>query len=285
MAMPEDRIPTLSIGLPVYNGGADLALALDTLRAQSHADFELILADNASTDTTEAHCRAAAAADPRIRYIRHAENRGAEANFAFVLAQARAPLFMWAAADDQWSPDFAARCVAFLQANPGHVSAVCPARFDADDGDPLVNGDGLLQEPTVAARVRGYLSNWHRNSVYYSVFRREALVEAFPDNGSYLGQDWAVMLRLTRHGPSKRLDGGEIVRGARGVSSSTSIFGRYRRRRLDWLLPFGRLSTVVWAVMADQPLADRLAVAGRLLWLNQAAARAQFAHALRQARQ
>jgi glycosyltransferase involved in cell wall biosynthesis len=276
--MPEGRIPTLSIGLPVYNGGADIAAALATLRAQDFTDFELILADNASTDSTEATCRAAAAADPRIRYIRHPENRGAEANFAFVLAQARAPLFMWAAADDQWSPDFAARCIGFLKANPGYVSAVCPVRFDAGDADPLVNGDGLLQEPTIASRVLGYLGNWHRNSVYYSVFRRDPLVAAFADDGSYLGQDWSVMLRLTRYGPSKRLDGGELVRGARGASSSTSIFDRYRRRRLDWLLPFGRLSAVVWQVVADQPVADRLAVAARLIWLNQAAARSQFAH-------
>lgn len=279
--MPEGRIPTLAIGLPVYNGGADLVAALGTLQAQDFADFELILADNASTDNTEATCGAAAAADPRVRYIRHPENRGAEANFAFVLAQARAPLFMWAAADDRWSADFAGRCVGFLAANPGYVSAICPVRFDADDGDPVVNGDGLLQEPTIAGRVRGYLANWHRNSVYYSVFRREPLVAAFADDGSYLGQDWAVMLRLTRHGPSHRLDGGELVRGARGVSSSTAIFDRYRTRWLDWLLPFGRLSAAVWSVMVDQPLADRLAVAVRLLWLNQAAARSQWAHARR----
>lgn len=282
--MPEGRIPALSIGLPVYNGGTDLAAALAALRAQDFADFELILADNASTDSTEATCRAAAAADARIRYVRHAENRGAEANFAFVLGQARAPLFMWAAADDQWSPDFASRCVSFLQANPGHVSAICPVRFDADDGDPLVNGDGLLQEPGIAARVRGFLADWHRNSVYYSVFRRDPLVAACAEDGHYLGLDWAVMLRLTRHGPSHRLDGGELVRGARGASSSTAIFDRYRRRRLDWLLPFGRLGAAVWQVMADQPLADRLAVAGRLLWLNQAAARTQFRHALRMSR-
>jgi glycosyltransferase involved in cell wall biosynthesis len=272
------QLPALSIGLPVYNGGADLDAALASLLAQSFADFELILADNASTDTTEASCRAAAAADPRIRYIRHTQNLGAEANFAFVLAKARAPLFMWAAADDRWSADFAARCVAFLNANPGYVSAICPVRFDAGDADPLVNGDGLLQEPTIAGRVRGYLSNWHRNSVYYSVFRRAVLASCFANDISYLGQDWAVMLRLTRYGPSKRLDGGELVRGARGVSSSTSIFDRYRTRPLDWLLPFGRLSAATWQAMADQPLADRLAVTGRLLWFNQAAARSQFAH-------
>lgn len=275
--MASGQLPALSIGLPVYNGGADLAAALASLLAQSFADFELIIADNASTDSTGATCRAAAA-DPRIRYIRHAENRGAEANFAFVLAEARAPLFMWAAADDHWSPDFAARCVGFLDANPGHVSAICPVRFDADDADPLVNGDGLLQEATLASRVRGFLGNWHRNSVYYSVFRRAPLQMAFAADDSYLGQDWSVMLRLTRHGPSKRLDAGEMVRGARGASSSTSIFDRYRRRPLDWVLPFGRFSAAALTVMADQPVADRLAVAGRLLWLNQAAARSQWAH-------
>jgi len=88
--------------MPVYNGEPYIREALDSLLAQTFTDFELIISDNASTDNTETICREYATKDPRIRYIRQPENRGAIANFKFVLEQARGEYFMWAAADDVW---------------------------------------------------------------------------------------------------------------------------------------------------------------------------------------
>jgi len=94
--------PQVSIGMPVYNGEPFIREALDSLLAQTFTDFELIISDNASTDGTEAICREYAVKDDRIRYVRQAENRGALANFQFVLDEAVGEYFMWAAADDVW---------------------------------------------------------------------------------------------------------------------------------------------------------------------------------------
>jgi glycosyltransferase involved in cell wall biosynthesis len=49
--------PTLSIGLPVYNGERYLSKTLDSLLGQDFDDFELIISDNGSSDQTEAICR------------------------------------------------------------------------------------------------------------------------------------------------------------------------------------------------------------------------------------
>ena len=49
--------PRLSIGLPVYNGEKYLAESLDALLGQSYGDYELIISDNASTDSTQEICR------------------------------------------------------------------------------------------------------------------------------------------------------------------------------------------------------------------------------------
>lgn len=92
--------PVVTIGMPVYNGETFIREALDSLLAQTFTDFELIISDNASTDGTDASCRKYAERDSRIRYIRQAENRGAVANFQFVLDEAVGKYFMWAAADD-----------------------------------------------------------------------------------------------------------------------------------------------------------------------------------------
>jgi glycosyltransferase involved in cell wall biosynthesis len=50
----------MTIGLPVYNGGARLKTAIDSLGSQSYRDFILHISDNASTDETPLICRAAA---------------------------------------------------------------------------------------------------------------------------------------------------------------------------------------------------------------------------------
>ncbi len=95
-------LPVVSIGMPVYNGEKYIREALDSLLAQTFVNFELIISDNASTDATEKICQMYAAKDPRIRFARQPENRGALANFKFVLDEARGEYFMWAAADDIW---------------------------------------------------------------------------------------------------------------------------------------------------------------------------------------
>jgi len=97
---------TVSIGLPVYNGEAHLAEAIESLLRQSYCNIELIVADNASTDRTGEIVKLLALSDSRIRYFRHNSNLGAVANFDFVLKQANGEYFMWAAFDDAWDPNW-----------------------------------------------------------------------------------------------------------------------------------------------------------------------------------
>ena len=71
----------VSIGLPIYNGGAQLSKTLDQLLGQAYPHIELVISDNASTDNTEALCREYAARDKRIVYVRQKENQGLVKNF------------------------------------------------------------------------------------------------------------------------------------------------------------------------------------------------------------
>lgn len=99
-------VPLVSIGMPIYNGERFIREALDSLLSQTFTDFELIISDNASTDSTEAICRNYVARDSRIRYIRQQKNLGALSNFQFVLNEARGEYFMWAACDDKWDKNW-----------------------------------------------------------------------------------------------------------------------------------------------------------------------------------
>src|SRR3546814_12920885 len=90
----------VTIGLPVYNGANYLAAAIESILAQTVADFDLIISDNASTDATEQICRAYAGADRRIRYVRQPQTLGAAANFNLLARMSEKPYFKWAAPDD-----------------------------------------------------------------------------------------------------------------------------------------------------------------------------------------
>src|SRR5215208_7074722 len=63
--------PLVSIGMPLYNAARYLRLALEALLRQDYPHFELLIADNASTDETGDICREYATRDARIQYYRN----------------------------------------------------------------------------------------------------------------------------------------------------------------------------------------------------------------------
>lgn len=68
----------ISVVIPVYNAAGYLDACLQSLQAQTYPDWEAIVVDDGSTDTSPDLCRAWAARDSRIRVLRQ-ENTGASA--------------------------------------------------------------------------------------------------------------------------------------------------------------------------------------------------------------
>jgi putative sugar O-methyltransferase len=189
----------LTIGMPVYNGAAKIAAALDSLLAQSFADFDIVISDNGSTDGTPSVCEGYTARDPRVRYVRQLKNLGPQMNFRFVLFEAHTPYFMWAAADDLWASSFAERNIAALEADPSLVMSQSQVLF-AVDGAPshMASGTYPLQEDA-RANAAQFFRNPADNSRYYGVFRTEALKKVFPIRPFY-ALDWFVSAATLRYG-------------------------------------------------------------------------------------
>jgi len=100
------RSPTISVLVPVYNTPANFLHAMiDSVRAQTYANWELILADGASS---EPHVRptleAAAAADPRIKPVFLTENGGIVGNSNAGLAHCRGEYVALLDHDDTLAP-------------------------------------------------------------------------------------------------------------------------------------------------------------------------------------
>lgn len=98
------QIPIVSVCLPVYQGAAYIAQAIRSVLAQSFADYELIVGDNASTDGTADIVRQFK--DPRIRYVKHEVNLGYRQNvFRLIHELAEGKYVVILCADDYWNGD------------------------------------------------------------------------------------------------------------------------------------------------------------------------------------
>ena len=202
------RRPRVSIGVPVYNGDNYLAETLDSVLAQTFADFELIISDNASTDRTEAICRQYAAQDPRIRYVRNLTNLGAARNYNRVFELARGEYFKWNGHDDPLDPRFLERCVALLDRDRGVV--LCYARNRAIDAQGDDHDVGALTARTFApkpqlgspeAHVRFYhaVVADHPQGAIFGLIRRSVLAQT-PLIGSYRSSDLTLLGELALRG-------------------------------------------------------------------------------------
>jgi polysaccharide pyruvyl transferase WcaK-like protein/glycosyltransferase involved in cell wall biosynthesis len=195
------RSPRLSVGLPTYNGEEYLASALDSLLAQTFTDFELIISDNASTDATESIARAYAARDPRIRYVRHPQNRGSAFNHTYVIREARGEYFKWASDDDLYAPDLLERCVEALDARPEIPMAhAWTASIDAT-GDIVAKLPYVLEtdSDSPVTRFRSLLYTDGGDDIYGVI--RTRIVQEMPDYGSFYHSDRTFVAELALHGP------------------------------------------------------------------------------------
>lgn len=109
-------MPAVSVCIPTYNRQDFLAIALDSVLAQTYPDFEVIVCDDGSTDGTPE--RMATYSDPRIRYIRHAQNIGKSNNMISGFQAATGEFFIKFDDDDRLTPEFLARTTAILRSHP-----------------------------------------------------------------------------------------------------------------------------------------------------------------------
>lgn len=197
-----DHIPTVSIGLPVFNGENFVAEAIGSVLAQTFEDFELVICDNASTDRTEEICRELAGNDRRVLYFRNARNLGAAPNYNLTYAKARGRYFKWLSHDDRILPGFLAATVEALEERPAAVLCSTVARFIDQDGVPIGEYDSALVDArgdSPAARFAALVLLSHPCVDFFGLIRREALQSSLL-HASFHGADRALLAQLALRG-------------------------------------------------------------------------------------
>jgi glycosyltransferase involved in cell wall biosynthesis len=255
----ESWLPQVSIGLPVYNGDEFLRESVDSLLGQTYGDFELIISDNASTDATEEICQDYASADSRVRYVRQAQNIGANANYNEVVRLARGQYFRWAADDDVCLPTLLAETHALLEKDQDAVLAHCFTAYIDEFGKPLATaGTGFqtsdgehvdepdlsvavrpLRSPAPHVRLRDVLLNTRWCFEIFGLMRREALLNTALQQTFY-GTDKVLLAELALLGTWRVVEEPLWLRRCHaGASNHLSVW-----QKAKWANPDAKKSTL-----------------------------------------
>lgn len=111
--------PRVSIILPTHNRAWCLRSALTSVMEQTFQDFELILVDDASTDSTAQ----VLAEFPRLILLRNEKKSGVSCARNLGLEQARAPYICFLDSDDRWTPDKLAVQWRWMQSHPQDMAS------------------------------------------------------------------------------------------------------------------------------------------------------------------
>jgi glycosyltransferase involved in cell wall biosynthesis len=221
--------PVVSICLPSYNGGEFIGATVQSIINQSFDDFEIIIADDQSTDETVSVVQAFK--DPRIRLLQNSRNLGMGGNWINVLSCARGRFVKLLGQDDLLGSECLSRQVSILE-HPGNarvVVAVCN-RTVVDSQNKIIHRRKIPVRPgTVSgAKLIQRCVRWGANLIgepVVGLFRKEYLVESEmrPSMNSYY-MDLALWAALLKKGDAF-IDGDYLAAFRISRSSVTSRTG------------------------------------------------------------
>jgi glycosyltransferase involved in cell wall biosynthesis len=260
--MKNDGIePIITIGLPTYNGEKTVKRTIDSVLAQTITNFELIISDDGSTDSTVKICREYEEKDSRIKLIQKNKTTGWIWNFIYLAKKANTKYFVWIANDDYWEPQFIEKNIKILETNPEIVCSISDIQlvganiknyysnqkiFNSRDGHKKfefvrpING-------TYDEKVKNIIEfNWVHGT--YSIFRTEKLKESIIHN-AFASWDFALILNVVKFGDLHVLDEVLAYRDTEGFTSKKTLIESLKTQRFGWFKTyFPYIPFTIWCL-------------------------------------
>lgn len=217
--------PKISIGIPVYNGEKLIEKTLNSILKQTYQDFEIVISDNASTDSTQDICKNYVKIDNRIKYHRQSENMGPYWNFNYVLEQALGEYFTWFAIDDIHAESFLEKNLRVLEENSNVVASISNVKYFGPNLENIEK-DNLFQKfknifkyrfdkPTKFKQVFPAYGTYEkkatlylrmdRSTGLYAVFRKSIIKKSMIVK-PFASSDLAIILNVLKHGDFHVID-------------------------------------------------------------------------------
>jgi len=190
--------------MAAYNSALTIGDAIESVRCQTRSDWELIVVDDGSGDGTADV--AEAFADPRVRVVRTAGNRGPAAARNRGISLAQAPLVCTLDSDDLWLPQYLETMARTLDSNPT-AAVACTDAWVLDQASGRVRKKSAMAfldppDPLPDDTDTFLAELLQRNFVYNSVAARRESLQAVGgyDERLWIGEDWELWLRLAAAG-------------------------------------------------------------------------------------
>ena len=233
--------PAVSVLMPVFNGRSHVQHAIDSIRAQTWSDWEMIIIDDASTDRTADIVEAAVTADSRILLVRHDQNRGLAVSLNEAFRRSSGNLIARMDADDRSLEARFEMQVRFLNDQPavdvlgtsawnidpaGKRLDVYRCRLTHEDIAAHIYKENPFIHPSVMFRRRflealgGYDESYRRAQDYdlwlrgWRTFRYQNLAEPLLEYRKPAGMTWSSTMSGARAIASAGLRDRRPVRGA-----------------------------------------------------------------------
>ena len=170
--------PAVSIIVPVYNAETTLRHCVDSILSQEFTDFELLLVDDGSQDSSGNICEEYAGRDARVRVI-HQENSGVSAARNNALDRARGEYLQFLDSDDWITPDATRLLVRTAREHQcdlviADFYRVIGARV-SPKGD--IEDDGVLTREEYAAHMMENPADFYYGVLWNKLYRRDIVEE------------------------------------------------------------------------------------------------------------
>ena len=189
--MQDGNSPLVSIVVPVYNGERFLEDALDAISNQTYSNWEAIIVDDCSTDSTPEIAQRFVDNDERFRYIRNAENKKLPASLNVGFRNATGSLHTWTSDDNMFRPEAISKMVDVLESNQNASLVYCNIQRIDEKGQPI----SFPKPPLSPSFLYIY------NVVQACFLYRSAVTEKLSgyDESLFLVEDYDFWLRAKRH--------------------------------------------------------------------------------------
>lgn len=195
-------MPELSIIVPIYNGEEYLEKCIDSILTQSYKDFELILVDDGSTDSSLSVCNQYAEADSRV-VVYHKENGGLVAARKSGLSLAKGEYIGFVDCDDYIDDDMYENLM-FVAEKDGAdivtgniiIDHITHSKFEKSNIPSGFYDSEKLKNEVIPKMLisSGFVKYGIIPGVVVKVIRRSVLEKALPnvDNDITIGEDVAI---------------------------------------------------------------------------------------------
>lgn len=201
--------PRVSVIMAAYNAEAFIVEAVESVFAQTYSDWELIISDDGSTDSTAELAHALAERDPdRVRVVHGERNQGKPFALNRALAIHRGELIAWLDGDDVMLPEKLARQVAALEADP--LAAGCShdaEMFESESGriigrfSEVANGG-----PLADGGIELWFDPTYKMLPSATMIRSSLCPPGGFDERLTFTNDWLFDIEVFRHGRCIALD-------------------------------------------------------------------------------